>query len=283
MSTIPERVEEPAESTAASDSGPRIRRRPPPPFELVQVVRTERLSPWLVQVDLAGRVAQRLATPEPASSIRLLLTQQRGRPPKIPIWDGNMWVLQDGSRPWVRTLTPLHVNPASSTFSVRVVLHGSSPLCDWATNAQPGDWAAVSGPARGTPIDPNAGKYLLAGDESAIAAMETVLQHLQQLASAQVAAFVAVRFEQARVPLGVNCEADVEWLVDPAAPLDGSLVERLRAALQSSRKSMADVRVWAAGEASVMQRIRKMLFEEFGLPRSAATVRGYWKAGRAET
>ena len=41
-----------------------------------------------------------------------------------------------------------------------------------------------------------------------------------------------------------------------------------------------DVRVWAAGEAAAPQRIRRHLFDERGLPRSRAVVRGYWKHGR---
>ncbi|MGH9136793.1 MAG: SIP domain-containing protein, partial [Acidimicrobiales bacterium] len=40
-------------------------------------------------------------------------------------------------------------------------------------------------------------------------------------------------------------------------------------------------RVWAAGEAAAMQRIRRHLFEERGRSRRDATVRGYWKHGRA--
>jgi NADPH-dependent ferric siderophore reductase len=38
--------------------------------------------------------------------------------------------------------------------------------------------------------------------------------------------------------------------------------------------------VWAAGEAAAMQRLRRHLFDERGVPRSAAVVRGYWKRGR---
>ena len=38
-----------------------------------------------------------------------------------------------------------------------------------------------------------------------------------------------------------------------------------------------DTRVWAAGEAGAMQRIRRHLFEERNLPRSRASIRGYWK------
>ena len=41
-----------------------------------------------------------------------------------------------------------------------------------------------------------------------------------------------------------------------------------------------DVRVWAAGEAAAMQRLRRHLFDERGLSRSQVVVRGYWKHGR---
>ena len=42
----------------------------------------------------------------------------------------------------------------------------------------------------------------------------------------------------------------------------------------------AGTRVWVAGEAAAVQRIRRHLFEERGLSRAQATVRGYWKHGR---
>jgi len=40
-------------------------------------------------------------------------------------------------------------------------------------------------------------------------------------------------------------------------------------------------RLWAAGEAAAVQRIRRHLFVDRGLPRAHATVRGYWKHGRS--
>ncbi len=36
-------------------------------------------------------------------------------------------------------------------------------------------------------------------------------------------------------------------------------------------------RIWAAGEAAAMHKVRQHLFKERGLARSVATVRGYWK------
>jgi NADPH-dependent ferric siderophore reductase len=41
-----------------------------------------------------------------------------------------------------------------------------------------------------------------------------------------------------------------------------------------------DTRVWVAGEAATMQRIRLRLFDGRRLPRAQASVRGYWKHGR---
>jgi NAD(P)-dependent dehydrogenase (short-subunit alcohol dehydrogenase family) len=40
-------------------------------------------------------------------------------------------------------------------------------------------------------------------------------------------------------------------------------------------------RVWAAGEAVAVQRIRRHLFDDCGVPRAHTSVRGYWKHGRA--
>jgi NADPH-dependent ferric siderophore reductase len=39
-------------------------------------------------------------------------------------------------------------------------------------------------------------------------------------------------------------------------------------------------RVWMAGEAAAMQRIRRYLIGERQLPRPQTSIRGYWKHGR---
>jgi len=50
-----------------------------------------------------------------------------------------------------------------------------------------------------------------------------------------------------------------------------------------ARTDLAEgTRVWVAGEAAAVQRIRKHLFDERGLSRAQCTVRGYWKHGRGE-
>jgi NADPH-dependent ferric siderophore reductase len=49
----------------------------------------------------------------------------------------------------------------------------------------------------------------------------------------------------------------------------------------SGANIVADTRVWVAGEAAALQRLRRHLFEDRGLPRAHAWVRGYWKHGRS--
>ena len=67
------------------------------------------------------------------------------------------------------------------------------------------------------------------------------------------------------------------WLDLPADAAPGDALVAAVEALDLAD----DVRVWAAGEAAAMQRIRRHLFEARGLARSQAVVRGYWKHGRA--
>jgi NADPH-dependent ferric siderophore reductase len=77
--------------------------------------------------------------------------------------------------------------------------------------------------------------------------------------------------------LPAHPDATVEWheLAAGAAPGDALVDAVVRAEIVSG------ARVWVAGEAAAVQRIRRHLFEERGLSRRDATVRGYWKLGRA--
>ena len=82
---------------------------------------------------------------------------------------------------------------------------------------------------------------------------------------------------EARIGLPAHPGAVIRWYDLPAgAPPGEALVGAVRGA-----DLPAGVRVWAAGEAAAVQKIRRYLFEERGLPRTQAAVRGYWKHGRS--
>jgi NADPH-dependent ferric siderophore reductase len=240
-------------------------RREPPAFRTVEVVRTERLTPRMVRVTLDGPELAGFTADEPAASVRLLLPSSPDL--ALPAWNGNEFLLSDGSRPVIRTLTP---RVSHGTLVVDIVLHGPGAASDWAENAAPGDRVAVSGPGRGYTVDPDAPAFLLAGDETAIPAMAQVVAALPAGRPADV--HVELADTGARLPT-----LAARWHVLPAGATPG---DALVAAVRSAHLE-PDVRVWVAGEAAAVQRVRRYLFEERGLSRRQTTVRGYWKHGRA--
>jgi len=249
-------------------------RRQPPRFRLVSVARVVDRSPHLVRVTLAGPELEGFDPGLPAASVRLLLPSASERDVLMPEWNGNEFLARDGSRPAIRTLTPRRFDPVANELDVEIVRHGEAPLSSWADVAPVGAQVAVSGTGRGYTVDPDTRELLLAGDESALPAISVLLEALPAAASVQV--LVEVRGDDARVDLPAHPGASVHWVGStPDAPPGSALVDAVVATPLGP-----DGRVWAAGEAAAVQRIRRHLFENLGFPRSRAVVRGYWKVGR---
>jgi NADPH-dependent ferric siderophore reductase len=249
-------------------------RREPPPLRRAEVARVERRNPFLVHITLAGSELVGLDPGLPAASVRLLLPAAGADDVVLPTWNGNEFLAADGSRPPLRTLTPLRIDAASDELDVDVVLHGEGALSDWAEIVTPGGRVAVSGTGRGYEIDVAATRFVLAGDESAVPAIGTLLPALP--ATATVVVLAAVRHGDARVDLPPHPGATVEWLVGP---------EPGRALLAAVTEAEIDegTRLWVAAEAEDVQRIRRHLFEARRVPRGHGTVRGYWKRGRVSS
>lgn len=250
-------------------------RREPPRFRSVEVRRVERLSPRMLRVTFAGPDLDGLAVDEPAASVRLLLPSAGTSELLVPTWSGNEFLLPDGRRPTIRTFTPLRSDLDAGGLDLEIVVHGGGAASAWAEAAVPGTRAAVSGPGRGYTVDAEAPGYLLAGDESALPAIAQVLAALPGGRPAQV--LVEIAHPDAGLPLPDRSETSLTWC---DLPPGGSRGSALAAAVEEA--DLPDgTRVWAAGEAAAMQRIRRHLFEVRGVPRSQAVVRGYWKAGRS--
>jgi NADPH-dependent ferric siderophore reductase len=224
---------------------------------------------------VAGPELEGLALDEPAASVRLLLPSSGTSELVMPAWNGNEFLLPDGRRPVIRTLTPLRPDPEAHALDLEIVVHEGGAASAWARAAGKGDEAALSGPGRGYPIDPDAAAFLLAGDESAIPAIGQLLETLP--AAKPVRVIIEVGEPDARLELPAHPATTVEWCDLPAgAPPGDSLVAAVTGA-----DIPAGTRIWAAGEAAAVQRIRRHLFDDRQIPRSDTWVRGYWKHGRA--
>jgi NADPH-dependent ferric siderophore reductase len=250
-------------------------RREPPAFRHVEVRRVERLTPRLVRVTLGGAELAGFTVEQPAASVRVLLPTAGEADLVVPKWNGNEFLLPDGRRPTIRTLTPWRVDPAALELDVGIVVHGGGVASDWALAAEAGDSAAISGPGRGYTVDGDAPAYLVAGDETAIPAITQVLDAVPDAMPVQVR--VEVAHPDGRIALPEHPGATVEWCdLAPGAPPGDALGDAVR-----DMELPDGTRVWAAGEAAAVQRIRRHLFDDRGLSRAQTSVRGYWKHGRA--
>jgi NADPH-dependent ferric siderophore reductase len=221
------------------------------------------VSPCLARVTLGGAELEGFTIAEPAASVRLLLPSSPSRELVMPTWNGNEFLMPDGRRPVIRTFTPRASRPRE--LELDIVIHDGGVASEWATRAEPQAAVAVSGPGRGHTIDREAKGYLLAGDESAIPAMSQLLEAIPPEIAVRV--IVEARLE-ARHAVPEHPRRTVEWCE--------SLFERILAIDIGEGE-----RVWAAGEAAAMQRLRRHLFDDRAIPRSHTTIRGYWKQGRA--
>jgi NADPH-dependent ferric siderophore reductase len=257
----------------SADVEPRVRREPPA-FRRLAVAGSEGRTPHLVRVTLTGPELDGFEPPLPGGSVRLLLPDGPHGELVIPVWNGNAFFHADGRRPLVRTLTPLRHDPVARELDVEVVRHGDGALSDWVSRVAPGDLVAISGPGRGYAIDPDATSFLFGGDESALPALGQLVAALPPDARAVV--MIEIARPDARLDLPAPPGAEVRWLVRSPGSGPGDVL--VAAVLEEDVSDEA--RVWLAGEAASMQRLRRHLFGALGLSRTRATVRGYWKHGR---
>jgi NADPH-dependent ferric siderophore reductase len=202
----------------------------------------------------------------------------------MPTWTGNEFLLPDGTRPPIRTLTPRRFDPVASEIDLDIVMHEEGALPSWVAtldadgtaelDTAEGGGIALSGPARGYVPNKEVHTFVLGGDETAIPAISQIIAALPDGATVQVV--IEVGSLDARFDVGTP---NVDWRAcsDDREP-GGELVAGMRAAIERMPR---DAQIWAAGEAAAVQRIRRIVFDELGLPRSQATIRGYWKHGRS--
>lgn len=229
----------------------------------------------MARVTLSGPELEGLRSDEPAASVRVLLPERGSHELVMPSWNGNEFLLPGGRRPALRTFTPRRVDPEALELDLDIVLHGGGTASGWAQTAAAGAEVAVSGPGRGYTIAGDAPAYLLGGDETAIPAISQLLEALPAEMAVQV--HIELAEADARLDLPAHPRATVAWHeLDSGAPPGDALVAAVRGA-----DFDPGARVWAAGEAAAVQRIRRYLFEERGIARAQTSVRGYWKHGRA--
>ena len=129
----------------------------------------------------------------------------------------------------MRTYTPRSFDAKAMLLDVDFVLHAYGPAGRWASRAQVGDRLVLMGPAPGYKIDLDADWFVLAGDDTALPAIETILAELPARAKALV--FVEVADSGEARELHSPATVDVQWLARRRGP--GCRGPALEAALRA--------------------------------------------------
>jgi NADPH-dependent ferric siderophore reductase len=234
----------------------------------VCVTRVERPTPRTVRVTFTGDDLGAFAWSGPAAHIKLAFPEEGQAEPPLP--------RPDDPRPAItRTYTPRRFDPAIPELDVTFVLHGDGPAAAWAARARAGQALLLGGPGPSYAIDPGADWFLLAGDEAALPAIETILEALP--AGARVRALLEVADAREERPLATAAQLEVTWLHHRADP--GRANTALEAAVRALPLPAGDGRVYVGCEAAALRRIRAHLLGERGLGPEAIVTRGYWKLG----
>ncbi|MFB7912542.1 siderophore-interacting protein [Streptomyces sp. NPDC056061] len=251
------------------------------PVSYVRVVGVERITPRVARVSFTGDGLAEILEDRPDQQMKLCFPRPGQDAPRLPVPDaddayGMRWyeaylAIPEPERPLMRSFTVRGYDRAAGLMTVDFVLHGDDgPAARWGRDARPGDVLGMVGPSSvyARPL-PAADWLLLAGDETALPAIGTLLEYLPAGARALVYAEVADGAE--RQELGSPGEVAVHWVHRDRG---GTLVDAVRAAELPAGTGAA----WLAGEAGVVRALRRHLVVERQLPRAAVEFSGYWRA-----
>ncbi|MBQ0829792.1 siderophore-interacting protein [Streptomyces tagetis] len=250
-------------------------RRPRTPHT-ARVVRTERLTPLMQRVVLAGEELAGLSADTCTDHYVKLLFAPGGVTYPEPFdlerireeFPREKW-------PVTRTYTVRHWDAESREMTLDFVIHGDAGLAGpWAKHVRPGEIVRFLGPGGAYAPDADADWHLLAGDESALPAIARSLEALP--AGARAFAFVEV--EGPEEEQKIDSEVEVVWLHRAGRPVGQALVEAVRALEFPAGR----VHAFVHGEAGCVKELRRFLRVEREIAREDLSISGYWRLGHNE-
>jgi NADPH-dependent ferric siderophore reductase len=241
-------------------------------FRLLEVVRSEQLTPHMVRVIVGGDQLAGFRSDAADDGARLFFPPDPTAASWVPRVEGSSLVFP-GERPPGREYTPRAYDPAAGELAFDFVVHGDGPASTWARNAAPGHYLGCSGPRRSRLVVGRVDWYVLAGDETAIPAIARRLEGIP--AGTPVVAVLEVADAGEEQPLPAAADLQVIWLHRAdAAPDDTGQLARTLATIPLPA---GDGFAWAAGEATAMRAVRRHWLQERGIPDTRMRVTGYWK------
>lgn len=244
------------------------------PQTVLEVLRTERLSPHMVRVVAGGPgFAAYQDNAFTDRYVKLLFADpEHGLEPPYDL--ETLRAERPDALPRVRTYTVRWVDAEARELALDFVLHGADGVAGpWADRAGPGDRLVLNGPGGGYAPDPAADWHLLVGDLSALPAITAALEALPADATGCALVQVEDSSDVAELPHPPGIE--IRWL---RAGGEDVLVDAVR----SLPWREGDVQAFVHGERGSVKLLRRHLTDERGIDRSRLSISAYWAQGRVE-
>ena len=178
--------------------------------------------------------------------------------------------------PSQRTYTIRKIDHVARTIAIDFVKHGDTGIAGpWAERVSTGAKVILSSPGGNYRPNPEADEHLFFGDESAIPAIAASIESLPP--SARGRAFIEVGSAEDEIAINAPEGVELFWLHRNGAACGSVMV----AAVEALAAPEGCVDVFAHGERSAMKRLRPLVYNEWGIPRSHMSYSAYWAAGRA--
>lgn len=176
-----------------------------------------------------------------------------------------------------RAYTIRSIDRAAGIIEVDFVMHGDGgPVSTWAAAAAVGDRAFLGSPRGGHRPDSAATWRLLAGDETALPAIASILEALSP-DDVPVRVLVEVPSQDDAQTLRCPAHADIQWLARAPGRPPGSLLADAVAGLILPDEPG---QVFAAGEATAIKRIKGDIVRRAQAAKLDA--KGYWQLGASD-
>lgn len=186
------------------------------------------------------------------------------------IWDSDLFIAR-------RTYTARNIDAANKEMWIDFVVHGDNgPASHWAQRATKGSILGVAMKEGSRPLFPQADKYWLVGDSTALPVIGAILEQLPSQVNVDVT--IEVHGKEDEIVLYSKAPFNIEWLHNPR-PEKGSPLARI---IRSKPLLQGRRFLFIAAEYATVKDLRNYFkAEKAWLPGEYAAT-AYWQCGSSE-